>query len=110
MQNVINNARVKEHWNCENLLKFSYLNHKLIQMVPLKQEIIDFIDLGFVLYAVSAILENWPIDPIFVRSQYTNILHVGLCVGAYKDDNDVLFDTEYTVSNLNITMSARKVC
>ena len=50
----------KEHWNCKNLLKFTYLNHKLIQMVPLKQEIIDFIDLGFVLYAVSAILENWP--------------------------------------------------
>ena len=60
VQNVINNARVKEHWNCKNLLKFTYLNHKLIQMVPLKQEIIDFIDLGFVLYAVSAILENWP--------------------------------------------------
>ena len=55
-------------------------------------------------------LPYWKIDPILVRSQYTNILHVGLCAPAYKVDNDVVFDTEYTVSNLNINMSARKVC
>ena len=68
-------------------------------MVPLKQKIIYF--LTWVLF-YTVYPPYWKIDPILVRSQYTNILHVGLCVGAYKVDNNVLFDTEYTVSNLNI--------